>query len=52
MNEYSWTSAEWESLGKTLEQLEREGWEIIAICPLGGSQFCRIVHRRRKKGTD
>ena len=42
---YSWSTANWDTLPESLANLEREGWEIFTVCPLSGSQFCKIVYR-------
>jgi hypothetical protein len=45
-HKYSWCSASWDTLPETLTQLEMEEWEIFSVCPLGGSEFVKIVYRR------
>jgi hypothetical protein len=47
--DYSWSSAAWDTLPETCRKLEDDGWEILTVCPLGGSDFCRVVTRKEIK---
>lgn len=51
-HEWDWSTAGYDTLPETLRDLEDQGWEIFAVCPIGGSEFCRIVYRRELRESE
>jgi hypothetical protein len=46
-HEYSWCTAEWDTLPETLQNLEKEGWFIFAVVPIGTmDRFLKVIYRR------
>lgn len=49
-HKWSWCTGEWSTLPETLVKLEKEGWEIFSISPIGDlDRFVHIVTRRGGK---
>lgn len=50
---YNWfcVTHTWDVLLPRLEDLDAEGFEVFAICPMGGSDYVQVVYRkwRRRK---
>jgi hypothetical protein len=46
-HKYSWCTAEWDTLPETLQDLEKEGWYILTVVPIGTmDRFLKVIYRR------
>ena len=48
-HKYTWFTSDWNSIPKTLQELEEDGWEIFTVAPVGGSDYCHVVCRKPKE---
>jgi hypothetical protein len=48
IHKWDWWTTETHTLPTTLQQAEREGWEIFCVNPVGdiSNKFCTVIVRR------